>query len=114
MVKFSESAPFVPVDYSYEVDKILYRGKSKFQDIMVFENPHYGRMLILDGVVQITDRDEFFYHEMLAHVVMHAHPNPKRVIVVGGGDGGTVREVLKHKSVEKVYFIEIDPEVIRV
>lgn len=114
MIKFFENAPFVPVEYGYEVDKILYKGKSRFQEIAVFENPHYGRMLVLDGVVQITERDEFFYHEMLAHVAMHAHPNPKKVVVIGGGDGGTVREALKHDSVEKVYFIEIDPEVIRV
>lgn len=114
MIKFTETAPFVAVDYLYEVEKILYKGKSKFQDIMVFQNKHFGNVLILDNVVQITERDEFFYHEMLTHIAMHAHPNPKTVIVVGGGDGGTVREVLKHKSVEKVYFIEIDPEVIRV
>ena len=114
MIKFTESAPFVAIEYTYEVEKILYKGKSKFQDILVFENSHFGNMLVLDRAVQITERDEFFYHEMLTHVAMHAHPNPKRVVVVGGGDGGTVREVLKHKSVEKVYFIEIDPEVIRV
>jgi len=110
--KFSETAPFVPVEYSYEVDRVLYKGKSSFQQIMVFENPYFGRMLILDGIVQLTERDEFFYHEMLAHVLMHAHPNPKKVIVIGGGDGGTVREVLKHRTVEKVYFVEIDKKVI--
>jgi spermidine synthase len=114
MIKFFENAPFVAVEYGYEVEKILYKGKSKFQEIMVFENPYFGRMLILDGVVQLTERDEFFYHEMLTHVPMHAHPEPKKVVVVGGGDGGTVREVLKHKSVEKVYFIEIDEEVINI
>lgn len=114
MIKFFENAPFVAVQYLYDVEKVLYKGKSKYQELMVFENPHFGKMLILDGVVQITERDEFFYHEMLAHVLLHAHPDPKKVVVIGGGDGGTVREVLKHKSVEKVYFIEIDPEVIRV
>jgi spermidine synthase len=64
--------------------------------------------------VQITEKDEFFYHEMLAHIVMNSHPDPKKVVIIGGGDGGTLREVLKHKSVEKVYFIEIDEEVINV
>ena len=98
----------------YEVENILYKGKSKFQEIMVIQNPHFGKMLILDGVVQITERDEFFYHEMLTHVALHAHPAPKKVIVIGGGDGGAVREILKHKTVEKVYFIEIDEEVINV
>jgi len=114
VIKFIESAPFVAIEYTYDVEKILYKAKSQFQDIIVFENPHFGRMLILDRVVQITERDEFFYHEMLTHVAMHAHPDPKKVVVIGGGDGGTVREVLKHKSGEKCYFIEIDPEVIRV
>jgi spermidine synthase len=113
-VKFTETAPFVGVEYQYDVEKILYKGKSRFQEIMVFENPNFGRMLILDNVVQITDRDEFFYHEMLSHVLLHAHPNPRKVVVIGGGDGGTVREVCKHPGVEQVYFIEIDPEVIRV
>jgi spermidine synthase len=114
MIKFTENAPFVAVEYGYEVENILYKAKSRYQDILVFENPHFGRMLILDGVVQITERDEFFYHEMLTHVLMHAHPDPRRVVVVGGGDGGTVREVLKHKCVEKLYFVEIDEEVINV
>lgn len=114
MIKFTEKAPYAPVEYLYDVEEILFKGKSKFQEIMVIKNPYYGKMLILDDVVQITERDEFFYHEMLTHVVMHAHPNPKKVIVIGGGDGGVVREVLKHKTVEKVYFVEIDEEVINV
>lgn len=114
MIKFVEKAPYAPVDYSYDVEEILYKSRSKFQEIMVIKNPHFGKMLILDDVVQLTERDEFFYHEMLTHVVMHAHPFPKRVIVIGGGDGGAVREVLKHKTVEKVYLVEIDEEVINV
>ena len=114
MIKFFEKDPYAPIQYAYEVSSILHRGKSRFQDIMVFENPFFGRILVLDGVVQITERDEFFYHEMLTHVIMSAHPAPKNVIVIGGGDGGTVREVIRHKSVEKVYFIEIDEEVINV
>lgn len=114
MIKFFEKDPYAPIGYSYEVSNILYHAKSRFQDIMVFENPYFGKILVLDGVVQLTEKDEFFYHEMLAHVVMHAHPDPKKVIVIGGGDGGTVREVMKHKSVEKVYFVEIDEEVINV
>lgn len=114
MIRFFEKDPYAPIQYTYEVTKILHHSKSKFQDIMVFENPFFGKVLVLDGVVQITERDEFFYHEMLVHVVMNAHPNPKKVVVIGGGDGGTVREVLKHKRVEKIYFIEIDEEVINV
>ncbi|MEO5360766.1 MAG: polyamine aminopropyltransferase [Nitrospirota bacterium] len=114
MFKFLEEEPFSPIKHSYEVEAILHREKSKFQDIAVIENRFFGKMLLLDGIVQITERDEFFYHEMLTHVLMHAHPNPKRVIVIGGGDGGIVREVLKHKTVEKVYFVEIDESVITV
>ena len=113
-LKFVEKAPFVPVESGYEIEKILYRGKSRFQEIVVVESPDFGRMLLLDGVVQITEADEFFYHEMLTHPVLHAHPDPKKVIVIGGGDGGVVREVLKHKGVQKVYFIEIDKKVIEV
>ena len=114
MIKFFEKDPYAPIQYLYEVSRILHSGKSRYQSIEVFENPFFGKMLILDGVVQITERDEFFYHEMLVHPVLKALPNPRRVIVIGGGDGGTVREVLRHKSVEKVYFIEIDEEVINV
>ncbi len=114
MIKFFEKDPYAPIQYVYGVEKVLYKGKSDFQEIMVIENPYFGKMLILDGVVQITERDEFFYHEMLAHVVLHAHPNPRTIVVIGGGDGGAVREVLKHDTVQKVYFIEIDEEVINV
>lgn len=114
MIKFIERAPFIPTECAYEVEKILYKGKSKYQEIMVIESPDFGKMLVLDGAVQITEADEFFYHEMLTHVLMHAHPEPKRVIVIGGGDGGVVREALKHRTVEKVFFVEIDEEVINV
>ncbi len=114
MIRFFENDPYAPIQYTYEVSNVLYHKRSKFQDIMVFENPFFGKILVLDGVVQITEKDELFYHEMLTHVVMSSHPEPKKVIVIGGGDGGTVREVLKYKSVEKVYFIEIDEDVINV
>jgi len=114
LIKFFENDPYAPIQYTYEVSSILHKSKSRFQDIMVFENPFFGKILVLDGVVQITERDEFFYHEMLTHVIMSAHPEPKNIVVIGGGDGGTVREVIKHKTVEKVYFIEIDEEVINV
>ncbi|GAB5047465.1 polyamine aminopropyltransferase [Thermodesulfovibrio sp. TK110] len=114
MIKFFEKDPYAPIQYVYDVEKVLYKAKTKFQEIMVFENPYFGRILVLDGVVQLTERDEFIYHEMLTHVLMHSHPEPKTVAVIGGGDGGAVREVLKHDSVKKLYFIEIDEEVINV
>lgn len=114
MIRFFEKDPYAPIQYVYEVEKILYKGKSPFQEIMVFENPYFGRVLVLDNVVQLTERDEFIYHEMLTHVLMHSHPEAKTVAVIGGGDGGAVREVLKHDCVKKLYFIEIDEEVIKV
>jgi len=114
MIRFFEKEPYSPIEYTYKVESVLYKGKSKYQEILVIENPYFGKILVLDGIVQLTEKDEFFYHEMLTHVVMHAHPNPTRITVIGGGDGGVVREVLKHKPVEKIYFVEIDEEVIRV
>ncbi|RMG03835.1 MAG: spermidine synthase, partial [Nitrospirae bacterium] len=112
MIRFFEKDPYSPIQYVYDVEKILLKKKSEYQEIMVFENPYFGRVLVLDGVVQLTEKDEFFYHEMLVHPLMHSHPNPRVVTVIGGGDGGAVREVVKHESVEKVYFVEIDKEVI--
>ncbi|WP_297456614.1 polyamine aminopropyltransferase [Persephonella sp.] len=91
-----------------EVKKI----KSKYQEIVILDTPQFGKVLILDGLVQTTEKDEFIYHEMLAHPAMVMHPEPKKVLVIGGGDGGTVREVLKHPSVEEVHLCEIDEEVI--
>ncbi len=114
MIRFFEKEPYSPIEYTYEVEKVLYKGKSQCQEILVIENPYFGKILILDGIVQLTERDEFFYHEMLTHVVMHAHPDPKRIVVIGGGDGGVVREVLKHGTVEKVYLVELDEEVINI
>ena len=96
----------------FSIKKILYSEKSKFQEIYVVETEEYGRMLILDGAVQTTERDEFIYHEMLVHVPMLSHPEPRQVLVIGGGDGGCAREILKHKSVEKVTMVEIDRLVV--
>ncbi len=114
MVRFFENEPYSPIEYAYKVEGVLYKGKSKYQEILVIENAYFGKMLILDGIVQLTEKDEFFYHEMLTHVAMHAHPEPKRIAVIGGGDGGAVREVLKHRTAEKVSLVEIDEEVIKI
>ena len=91
----------------------LARVKSPFQDIAVFETDSHGRMLTLDGVVQITERDEFVYQEMLTHVPLLAHGNAKNVLIIGAGDGGVLRHVLMHKGVERAVMAEIDGEVIR-
>ncbi|TFY63258.1 hypothetical protein EVG20_g6390 [Dentipellis fragilis] len=96
------------------VNKILHVEKSQYQDVLVFESETYGNVLVLDGVIQCTERDEFSYQEMIAHLPLASHPNPKKVLVIGGGDGGVVREVLKHASVEKVVLCDIDEAVVRV
>lgn len=95
------------------VKRELARVQSDFQDIMVFESTSHGRVMLLDGVVQITERDEFVYQEMLTHVPLLAHGAAKRVLIIGAGDGGVLRRVLQHRNVEKAVMVEIDGEVIR-
>ncbi len=95
----------------FSVAKVLYRGRSQFQTIEIIRNRDYGRVLLLDGLVQTTERDEFYYHEMLVHPALASHPKPDRVLIVGGGDGGALREVLKH-PVKKAWMVEIDGQVI--
>ncbi|ORZ32249.1 Spermine/spermidine synthase-domain-containing protein [Catenaria anguillulae PL171] len=99
---------------SLEVDEILHVEQSMYQDVLVFKSKTYGNVLVLDGVIQVTERDEMAYQEMIAHVPLNAHPNPKKVLVVGGGDGGVLREVVKHPGVESVTLCEIDEAVPRV
>jgi len=97
---------------SFSVDKLLFEYKTDHQHLMIFENQQFGRVMVLDGVVQTTERDEFVYHEMLTHVPIIAHGNAKRVLIIGGGDGGIMREVCRHQSVEHVTQVEIDQSVI--
>lgn len=97
-----------------KVNKTLYHGKSEFQTIDVLETDAFGRLLLLDGLVMTTEKDEFVYHEMISHIPMLNHKNPENVLVIGGGDGGTIREVLKHPSVKKAVLCEIDGDVIEV
>lgn len=94
------------------VDKVLYEGKSDFQDIFIFESGFFGKVLVLDGVIQTTERDEPFYHEMMAHVPILAHGAVGDVLIVGGGDGGALREVLRHAGVRSATMVDIDGEVI--
>uniref|UniRef100_A0A914YRR9 Spermidine synthase n=1 Tax=Panagrolaimus superbus TaxID=310955 RepID=A0A914YRR9_9BILA len=100
--------------FSLQIEEVLFHEKSKYQDVLVFKSKTYGNVLILDGIIQCTERDEFAYQEMLAHLPLFAHPNPKKVLIIGGGDGGILREVLKHASVESVTMCEIDEMVIDV
>ena len=97
----------------FKFTRQLARVKSPFQDIAVFETESHGRVLTLDGIVQITERDEFVYQEMLTHVPLLAHGAAKRVLIIGAGDGGVLKHVLMHKGVEHALMAEIDGEVIR-
>ncbi|MEW6279150.1 MAG: polyamine aminopropyltransferase [Candidatus Eremiobacterota bacterium] len=94
------------------VERTLASEQTRFQRIDLFETAEMGRLLVIDGKVQLSELDEFVYHEMLAHVALFTHPDPRRVMVVGGGDGGTIREVCAHSGVEKAYLVEIDERVI--
>lgn len=93
---------------------ILHHEKSDFQDIKVIDTYPFGRTLVLDDVIQTTVHDEFAYHEMISLVALNTHPTPKNVLIIGGGDGGTLREVTKHPKVEKATMVEIDERVIEV
>jgi spermidine synthase len=92
--------------------RVLYEGRSDSHHLQIIENPTFGRALYLSGILQTTEKDEFIYHEMLAHVPVLAHGRARRVLIIGGGDGGMLEEVLKHASVEQVTMVEIDPSVV--
>ena len=104
----------LPPSVAFKVKEYLYTGNSKYQKIDVFESAPLGKVMLLDNRVMVTEKDEFYYHENIVHPVMSMHPSPKKIMVIGGGDGGTIREVLKYKIVEEVELIEIDEEVINV
>ncbi|SEA70973.1 spermidine synthase [Thalassobacillus cyri] len=95
-----------------KIKRSLHTEKTDFQQLDMLETEEWGNMLVLDDMVMTTQKDEFVYHEMVAHVPLFTHPNPKNVLVVGGGDGGVIREVLKHPEVEKATLVEIDGKVI--
>ncbi len=98
----------------FRVDELLYEDKTDHQHLVIFHNAAFGRVMALDGVIQTTEKDEFIYHEMLAHVPLIAHGRACRVLIIGGGDGATLREVTKHRHVEKIVMVEIDSGVIDV
>jgi len=98
----------------WKVQKRLYRGRSEYQTIEVVELETFGTALVLDGIMQTTTGDELIYHEMLAHVPLLAHGRPRRVLIIGGGDGGVAREVLRHREVDEVVMVEIDRMVVEV
>lgn len=100
--------------FSLEVKRKLHEESSQFQRIAIYETTQFGHLMTLDDVVMLTDRDNFFYHEMMSHPALFSHPNPRNVVIIGGGDCGTLREVLRHPTVETVVQVEIDEMVTRV
>lgn len=102
------------VRLSSRITETLFTGKSEFQEVVVAQSEQYGRMLVLDGVFQTSTYDEFIYHEMIAHIPLFVHPQPQKVLIIGGGDGGTAREVLRHDAVVSLEMVEIDGLVVEV
>lgn len=100
------------VGLSIKIKELLYSGTSPYQRIDILDSYEFGRLLVLYGSIMVTEKDEFIYHEMLSHVPLFSHPNPKRVLIIGGGDGGTLREVLRHKGVTAT-MVEIDEMVVQ-
>ncbi len=111
---FEETVAGGNVGTIFRVSKIDFSKQSAIQKIDIFSTPDLGKVLAMDGMVQLNERWEFTYHEMIVHVPLFSHPNPENVLVIGGGDGGAVREILKHKSVKRVDLVEIDPEIIKI
>jgi spermidine synthase len=106
-----EERLFPHVRQTFENSRIVFRERTEHQDLVIFENPTYGRVLALDNIIQVTERDEFVYHEMMTHVPILAHGRARRVLIIGGGDGGILREALKH-GIDKATMVEIDRSVV--
>jgi len=102
------------VRFSMKIDRQLYSGKSEFQRIDVLESPEFGRVLVLDGYLMLTEKDEFIYHEMIVHVPMAVNKSIKNVLVIGAGDGGVVRELARYETIENIDMVEIDEQVVTV
>jgi spermidine synthase len=96
------------------VQRVLLRQHTGLQEVLVFENPTLGRVLVLDGIVQASERDEFIYHEMMTHVPIIAHGAAREVLIIGGGDGGALEEVLKHPAIARATLVELDPSVVEI
>lgn len=102
------------VKFSIRVERQLYSGQSEFQRIDVFDSREFGRFLTLDGYLMLTEKDEFIYHEMMTHVPMAVHPDPRKILVIGGGDGGVIRELTRYEKIERIDMVEIDTLVVEV
>lgn len=102
------------VGITCKTTKTYHTEKTQYQEMAMIETEQFGRMLVLDGTVQTTIEDEFVYHEMITHIPLFTHKNPKKALVIGGGDGGAIREIIKHPSIEKAVLVEIDGRVVEV
>ncbi|MCS7244619.1 MAG: polyamine aminopropyltransferase [candidate division WOR-3 bacterium] len=98
--------------FSYKIKKIIYSGRTKYQKVEILDVEPFGKTLFLDDKIQSAQVDEYIYHEALTHIAMFSHPSPKRVLIMGGGEGATLREVLKHESVKEAYMVDIDEELV--
>ncbi|ESQ50305.1 hypothetical protein EUTSA_v10002037mg [Eutrema salsugineum] len=98
--------------WSFALNSVLHQGTSEYQDIALLDTKRFGKVLVIDGKMQSAERDEFIYHECLIHPALLSHPNPKSVFIMGGGEGSTAREILKHKTIEKVVMCDIDQVVV--
>ena len=112
MTGWVEETLYPDIRMTLKADRVLYDSRTELQRIVLFENPVFGRVMTLDGVVQTTEGDEFIYHEMLTHVPILAHGAVREVLIIGGGDGGMLEEALKHASIERVTMVEIDRGVV--
>lgn len=110
---FTEACDECGSAFSLKLENKLHEEVSKFQKIEIFETSKYGNLMVIDGFTMLSTRDNFLYHEMMSHPALYSHPNPSNVLVIGGGDCGTLREVLKHREVAKAHQVEIDERVTR-
>ncbi len=110
-IKFTEEYPTVGAALSMDVRRVLFREKSPYQEIEVIETSGFGKVLLIDGLVMLTEKDEFIYHEMIAHTPLFVHQRPESVLVIGGGDGGTIREIIRHPEVRHATLVDIDKMV---
>jgi spermidine synthase len=110
---FSEEQPGIGAAFSLRIKEKLHEEQTPFQFIEIYDTETFGKLMVIDGSIMLTSRDNFLYHEMMSHPVLFTHPNPRRVLIIGGGDCGTLSEVLKHNTIEQVWQVDIDEAVTR-
>lgn len=110
---FTEQVPWAETAFSLKIKQKLHEEQSEFQHLEIYETETFGNLMVIDGCTMVSTRDNFFYHEMMSHPALYTHPDPKRVWIIGGGDCGTLKEVLKHSTVEQAVQIDIDERVTR-